>query len=267
MSEEHSADWGELAGGLTARRARTLLFLIESRTSHLAARARQARAPFLSDDTVRDRDLAFVDAFTRGREPPFPVRIHDLERYAAHWGHLVPANPRLRAQLAHVLGDKYQFTPDVVPGIRAAVGLDDEAVTRAYEQIHGRPIASVYAAELPADSRLRWVWTRFSARIDALPPVWSAYVLSLTETVGSSILALPIAVAGLGPLAGVVLLVVLGLVNVVTAASMGEAVARSGSVRYGTAYIGKMVHDYLGRAGSLVLTGSLFAFTFLMVMA
>ncbi|MEA2972142.1 MAG: hypothetical protein QOG82_600 [Actinomycetota bacterium] len=261
------ADWAELVGGLTARRARTLLFLIESRTGHLAARARQAMAPFLTDDTVRDRDLAFLDAFARGREPPYPVRIHDLERYAAHWAPLVPANPRGRAALAHLLGQKYVFTRDAVPGIGAAVGFDDERVAAAYEQLYGEPLDNVFADEVGPGGRLRWLWTRFATRLESLPPAWSAYVLSLTETVGTSMLALPIAVAGIGPLAGVVVIVVLGLVNIVTAAAMGEAVGRSGSVRYGAAYIGKMVQDYLGGPGSVVLTAALFVLTFLIMVA
>ena len=109
--------------------------------------------------------------------------------------------------------------------------------------------------------------TRFTVRLDALSPMWSAYVLSLTETVGTSVLALPIAVAGIGPLAGVVVIVVLGLVNVVTAAAMGEAVTRSGSVRHGASYLGRMVQDYLGRAGSVVLTASVFVLCFVVLVA
>ncbi|HEX7276707.1 MAG TPA: aromatic amino acid transport family protein, partial [Acidimicrobiales bacterium] len=260
-------DWTELVGGLSARRARTLLFLIESRTGHLASRARQAMAPFLTDDTVRDRDLAFMDAFARGREPPFPVHVHDLERYASHWADIVPANPRSRAALARLLGQKYRFTRDAVPGMRAAVGLDDEGVVSAYEQLYAEPLDRIYADDVGAGGRLRWLWTRIATRMETLSPAWSAYVLSLTETVGTSMLALPIAVAGIGPLAGVVVLCVLGLVNIVTAAAMGEAVARSGSVRYGAAYVGKMVQDYLGRPGSVVLTASLLALTFLILVA
>ena len=225
------------------------MFLIESRTGHLAARARQAMAPFLTDDTVRHRDLAFFDAFAQRREPPFPVRIHDLERYAAHWAPLVPANPRSRAALAHLLGQKYEFTRDTAPALGAAVGFDDERVAGAYQQLYGAPLDKIFADEVGRGGRLRWLWTRIATRLESLPPAWSAYVLSLTETVGTSMLALPIAVAGIGPLAGVVVIVVLGLVNIVTAAAMAEAVGRSGSVRYGAAYIGKMVHDYLGRAG------------------
>jgi hypothetical protein len=224
-------------------------------------------APFLTEDTVRDRDLAFFDAFARGREPPFPVRIHDLERYAAHWAPLVPANPRGRAALAHLLGQRYDFLPDTAPGIGAAVGFDDERVRSAYEELYAEPLDSVFADEVGPGGRLRWLWTRVATRLETLPPAWSAYVLSLTETVGTSMLALPIAVAGIGPLAGVVVIAVLGLVNIVTAAAMGEAVGRSGSVRYGAAYIGKMVHDYLGGPGSVVLTGALFVLTFLIMVA
>ena len=224
-------------------------------------------APFLSDDTIRDRDLDFVDAFARGREPPFPVRIHDLERYAAHWAPLVPANPRGRAALAHLLGQKYDFTRETVPRIGAAVGFDDERVAAAHEQLYGEPLDRVFAAEVGPGGRLRWLWTRLATRLESLPPAWSAYVLSLTETVGTSMLALPIAVAGIGPLAGVVVLAILGLVNIITAAAMGEAVGRSGSVRYGAAYIGKMVHDYLGGPGSVVLTAALFVFSFLIMVA
>ena len=38
------ADWAELVGGLTLRGARTLLFLVESRTRDLTGPARQAMA-------------------------------------------------------------------------------------------------------------------------------------------------------------------------------------------------------------------------------
>ena len=118
----------EVLGGLPAGRARTLLFLIESRTAHLVARSRQAMEMFPTEQAVAERDLAFLEAFTLGREPPLRPSIQDLERYAPQWADLVPANPRLRAALAHLLGEKYTFTRQEVPGIRAALGLDAEPV-------------------------------------------------------------------------------------------------------------------------------------------
>ena len=65
----------------------------------------------------------------------------------------------------------------------------------AYERLYGEPVDRVHAAEELAGGRLRWMWTQFATRLESLPPAWSAYILSLTETVGTSMLALPIAVA------------------------------------------------------------------------
>jgi amino acid permease len=76
----------------------------------------------------------------------------------------------------------------------------------------------------------------------------------LTETVGAGILALPIALASIGPLIGIPLLIVLGLVNVLTVAAMAEAASRSVNIRYGNAYFGRMVSDYLGKTGSVIVS-------------
>jgi len=88
-----------------------------------------------------------------------------------------------------------------------------------------RLLANIY------DARLRWAWAALAAWLEDLPPFWRAYALTLTETVGATILALPIAVAAIGPLAGVAILIVLGIVNVLTIACMAEAVSRSGNLR------------------------------------
>ena len=53
---------------------------------------------------------------------------------------------------------------------------------------------------------------------------------------------------------GVAILLILGLVNVLTIAYMAEAVARNGSIRYGSAFVGQVVHDYLGQAGSIIFS-------------
>src|SRR3712207_3270977 len=114
---------------------------------------------------------------------------------------------------------------------------------------------------------MRWAWAGLAKWLENLPPFWTAYALTLTETVGATVLALPIAVAGIGPLAGVAILVVLGVLNVLTIACISEAVSRSGTIRYGSAFIGRVVNDYLGRAGSLVLTLGLFTLCFLSLQA
>jgi amino acid permease len=97
-------------------------------------------------------------------------------------------------------------------------------------------------------------WKACCAWLENLPPFWTAYALTLTETVGATILALPIAVASIGPMAGVVLLVLFGLMNMVTIAFMAEAITRSGTIRYGNAFIGRLANDYLGGAASMMIT-------------
>src|SRR5919112_1477932 len=253
--------------GLPARRANTLLYLIESRTAHLVAQSRQAMELFLTQGGAEERELAFLEAFALGKEPPLRPTIQDLERYAPQWAPLVPENPRVQAAVAHRLGEKYQFTYGMVPGIRTALGLDDPAVQQAYQRLYHQPLATIFAARTTPVNWLRWSWAALSRWLEDLPPFWTAYSLTVTETVGAAILALPIAVAEIGPLAGVVILVVLGVVNMLTIAFLSEAVSRSGTIRYGSAFIGRVVNDYLGRAGTLVLTLGLLALCFLVVQA
>lgn len=244
----------EALGGLTARRARTLLFLIESRTGHLVARSQQVLNLFLTAEGERQRDLAFLEAFALGREPPLRPTIQDLERHAPEWRLLVPDNADLRASVAHLLADKYVFTSTSVPSLRAALGLDDPAVQRAFARRYGRSLETIYRPRVKWNERLRWMGASFAKRLESLPPFWTVFALTLTETVGGGILALPIALAGVGPLPGVALLILLGLANVLTIAAMAESVARTGSIRYGNAFFGRLVSEYLGRAGSAVLT-------------
>jgi amino acid permease len=78
--------------------------------------------------------------------------------------------------------------------------------------------------------------------------------LALTLPVGPGLLALPIAVAGVGALPGIVLLIIFGLLNALTAAALAESVARSGTTRFGLGYLGQLVSEYLGDAGSVLLT-------------
>jgi amino acid permease len=248
----------EALAGLPARQASTLLFLIESRTAQMAAQARRTMERFLTEDAARERDLAFFEAFSQARQPPLRPTIQDLERYAPRWSVLVPENPRLRAAIARALGRKYALAHRATPRIRAALTLDSEAVQQAYRRLYGEPLQTIYTARPALPDRLRWAAAALGRWLESLPPFWTAFALTLTETVGAGILALPIAVADLGPLAGVALLVILGLINVLTIAFMSEAIARSGTIRFGGGFIGRAVADYLGGAGSLVLTGGLF---------
>jgi amino acid permease len=244
----------EVLGGLPAGRASTLLFAIESKTAHAKAHARQAMDVELTEEGERRRDAAFLEAFALSREPPLRVRIQDLERFVPLWAHLVPESLAVRAATAHALGAKYRLRSRSTPQIRSALGLDTEAVRSAYQSLYGEPLARIYAPRDTLAEQLRWSASGLANRLESLPPFWTAFSLTLTETVGAGILALPIALAGVGPLAGLVFLVVLGLVNVLTVGAIAESVTRTGSVRYGNAFLGRVVGEYLGGLGSLVAT-------------
>jgi hypothetical protein len=250
-------------GGLNARRARTLLFLIESRSARLATQARQAMTLYRSEQAAAEDELAFITAFTEGRDPPRKPAIQDIEHFAGQWADLVPREPRMQAAVAYALGAKYRFTHDAAPGIRSALGLDEGTVQDAFVRQYGAPVASIYRGTPDIRERLRWAWAGLGHRLESLPPFWTSFALTLTETVGAGILALPIALAGVGPLPGILLMVVLGLVNVVTIIGASEAAARSGTVRYGSGFMGRMVRDYLGNFASLVLIAAVALLCFL----
>jgi amino acid permease len=254
----------EALTGLPARRARTLLFLIESRTAHLAAQSRQATIPILTERTTEELDLAFLEAFTLGREPPVRITIQDVERHAPQWAYLVPENPQVRAAVANFLGQKYDFTHQAVPGIRAALGLDAEAVQQAYLRLYGQPLEEVFAARPTLAERLRWAWAALAEWLESLPPFWTAFAISLP--IGAFTLALPIAVADVGPLVGVALMVVLGLINILTIAALCEAVARSGVIHYGNAFLGRVVADYLGSIGAFIFASVLGGIFFMLLL-
>ena len=267
MARDNLFTRDEALGGLPARRAATLLFLIEGRAAHLVDQSRRAADFLAPEDVSRERDLAFLEAFSMGREPPVKPTVQHLERYAAQWAPLVPANPAVRAGLAHLLGRKYVFTRQAVSGIRAALGLDDDAVKRAYRRQYSADLDTLYAARVDLRDWLRWTWTALSARVDRLPPFWLTFGLTIAYSLSQAFLALPTGVAPVGALPGVVLVAVVGLVNVLTMACMAEACARSGDLRYGRAFVGRLVVDYLGREASALFSATTAIRTFLVMLA
>ena len=267
MSDEVLLTRDEVLGGLPARRAAALLFLIESRTAHLVDRARHAMDRFRTEEADRERELAYVEAFALGREPPLKPTIQDLERFAPQWADLVPENPRLRAAVAHTMGHKYDLVASAVTQLRDALGMDTDAVRDAYQRLYKTPLESIYATRPSLRTRLRWAWSAATGKLESLPPFWTAFALTLTETVGAGVLALPIALAGVGPVPGIVMLVVFGLVNVLTVAWLAETASRTANIRYGGAYFGRMVTQYLGVAGAFLLTIALVTIAVVMSIA
>jgi amino acid permease len=61
-----------------------------------------------------------------------------------------------------------------------------------------------------------------------------------------------IAFAGFGPVGATALLIVFGILNTLTIAALVEAITRDGEMRYGDAFLGRLIGDYLGRPGLAV---------------
>src|SRR5581483_9084349 len=203
------------------------------------------------DDGGGDRQLDVLRAFRPVGERAARPSLRELERYAADWSPLVPANPRLRAALARVLGEQYHLPAEGLPGLRAALGLDEEAVQHAYQALFGRPITELYQAEEPLGAWLGRSLAGLGDWVYRLPPFWAAMVLSIMLALPQAILAIPIAGDQVGVPITIVLLVVVGALTVLTMAAIAEAVTRSGAQRYGVAFLGRLGHEYLGDAGAI----------------
>jgi len=254
-----------LSGSLgSGRRASITLFAIENRVAQLAAQSQQAAATYLTKKEIEQRERAFLQAFAAGRELPLQPTIQDLERYAPHWQDLVsPADAHLMAILARSLGNKYTFRMQAIPGIREALGLDEAATQQAFQRLYGEPLSTIYAPEVTPRERLRWASAKVTSRLESLPSFWVAF--GLTLPLGAGLLALPIAVAQIGVAFGLILLILFGLVNMLTAAALAETVARGGTMRFGLGFLGQLTSEYLGKAGSILMTAALSANMFLVL--
>lgn len=266
-------EWGglfsvdEILGGLPSRRASGLLYAIEGRTAYLVARARRAMAPDFSGRSAEQEEHAFLTAFSSGTTLPIEPTVQDLERYARDWASLVPENPSIRASLARLIGEQYRLPRSRTANIQQALGTSSLQVATSFQELHAQPIDTIFVSALSAAERLNWLRSRFAEKLEGLPPFWISFSLTLTETVGAGILALPIAFANIGPMGGIALLLILGLINMLTIGAMAEAVARNGNVRYGHAYFGRLVQDYLGKPGLLLLTPAILILYFTILFA
>jgi hypothetical protein len=72
--------------------------------------------------------------------------------------------------------------------------------------------------------------------------------------------------AGIGPLGAVILIAVFGAVNVLTVAALAEAITRTGTMRYGSAYFGRLVGEHFGRSGVALLSIAVFVLNAAMLM-
>lgn len=243
-----------LHGGFPARRASLLLFAIENRTNQLAAKDVRDAAVHLTFACTPTREQDFFAALAHGRDDTNHVTIQHIERYALHWQSLLPQvfDPKLNAVLAQLLGAKYKFTRQQVPNVRAVLRLDDAVVQQEFQHAFDQPLETIYAPQMGPANHVRFGWTRFAARLENLPPFWLAFLLTLPGAAG--LLAMPVALAGLGLGGGLALLIAFGVINLLTVVALAEATARSGVTRFGLGWLGQLVEEYLGRAGSVFLT-------------
>jgi amino acid permease len=253
--------------GFSGKRAQTALYLIEVRTVAAANASRRAAQAVPYPVTASEQGLAYLDAFAMGEaegSPDARPSIQQLEQYVMDWAELVPDNASYQATLAHLLGQRYVLSHQHTPGIRAALGLDRDPVKVAYQRLYGKPLDAIYTPDVPPTTRLAWVWERINSRLENLPTFWVTFALTLP--IGPGLLAMPIALAKIGTLPGVVLLVCFGLINLLTVAMVAEVHARHGGVRFGNAFFGGVVGDYLGGAASSLLTAVFFINCFLVLM-
>ncbi|QFS52031.1 hypothetical protein [Nostoc sphaeroides] len=264
-SNDDLISWEEVLAGLPARRANTILFLIESRTAQIVARSLLEFS--LTEQAANERDLAFLEAFALGNAPPLHPTIQHLERYASQWASLVPENPRLKAAIAHALGQKYTFSEQTVPQIRTALGLDEKVVQVAYSRLYRKQLLTIFASQMPLIEQWRWMSAAVAQRLESLPPFWLASILTVALGLPQAFLALPIAVADVGPLVTIAFLLIIGAINILTMACMAEAVGRSGDFRYGNSFIKQLVSNYLGNTGSFILSIAVGIRVFLIALA
>lgn len=265
MTDDELISREEVLAGLPARRANTLLFLIESRTAQIVARSRVEFS--LTEQATHERDMAFLAAFALGNAPPLHPTIQHLERHASNWASLVPSNPRLKAAIAHALSQKYTFTYQVVPNIRAALGLEEKAIQVAYSRLYRTQLAKIFVPKLSLMEQWRWTSSAIAQKLESLPPFWLASLLTVALGLPQAFLALPIAVANIGPLPTVAFLIIIGIINIFTMVCMAEAIGRSGDFRYGNAFIKQLVSNYLGNIGSSILSCAVGIRVFLIALA
>ena len=252
----------EALAGFPAKRASTLLYLIENRTAHLTARS---HLDFSLSNSAGNPNLAFIEEFATVQASSSPT-IQQLEHYAPQWADLIPANPTAKAALAHVLSQKYDFTGDRIPQIVAVLDLKQELVRSAYKSQYQTPLVSIFV-QLSVREKLRWMAARIAWRIEDLPPFWLATLVTVALGLPQAFLALPIAAAGMGALSSLALVVAIGMVNILTMTCMAEAIARSGDFHYGTASIKQLAVNYLGEAGSFILAMAVGIRVFLIALA
>jgi len=177
MTDEFDISKDEALGGLVGRRASRLLLLMELRAAHVVKQTRRAIWLVLNRKPVDQADFDFFDAIKITKEKTLRPVIQDLERHAQHWKDAIPGDPKTRAAIIRMLGQKYRFAYQDVPNLKAALGMDAQNVGAAYQSMFGRSIESVYFHETPPDNRPFWIQNPEWADIASLPELETEFEL------------------------------------------------------------------------------------------
>ena len=241
----------EVLAGLPARRARTLVYLIEKAAARLRLDREVPTMALGGERSAEARGLAWIEAFALDEEPSGPLTAQDIEAAAGRWASLVPRSAEIRAATARLLSERYQLDRRRMRGLRAALGLDFEEVAAAFEHQTGQPLHSIWARTGPLEE-LRWLATAPGRWLERTTAFRSAAALTFLTSLGQSVLIVPISVAIVGPVAAVASILVIGLFALSATAAVGEATTRNGEVRFRGGFFGRLATSSLGAAAGTV---------------
>jgi hypothetical protein len=242
----------EVLGGLPARRARTLLFLIEQHSALHASEREVGTMALLGERSAETRGLEWIEAFALGQEAPRTPSIREIEAASERWAPLVAESPEVRAAVLRQLAERHRLQYKRVPGIRGALGADDRRVAEAFERQTEEPLESIWTARIGALDRLRWALSAPGRWLERAPPFQAAAALTFLLSMGQTVVIVPIAVATVGPLAAAASIAVIGLLALAATAAVAEAAARSGEVRFRAGFFGRLVTSSLGPGAGAV---------------
>jgi NTE family protein/lysophospholipid hydrolase len=145
MAEQNFLSREALLGGRlsTERKALRTLGTIGARVSHMRSESRQAvRALFSGreDEFRRTFGDDYLRSLKLGAQYAEAPVWSDLERLAATWRQLVPAEADIRAALISALIARYGVTPEAAPHALEAAGYGNADVGAAYQQLFGTPL-------------------------------------------------------------------------------------------------------------------------------
>lgn len=268
MSRKPLISRDELLGGaLKGRRqrsAQSVLALIEAKTAQLSREAEVTLAPEFGSASATARTADYFKTLASS-DGSAVTTIHELERFAPQWASLVPQSADIRAATLKQLFDKYQVPLSRTPRLQGALGATDLGVMKAFEAQTSGALADAFADTLSLRDRFAWRRAAITETFETLPPFWTAFALTANTMFGPSILAMPIAFAGLGPLLGVAVLIFLAGVNALTYGYLSEACARNSGIARGSGTIGSLAANYLGPVPAKALQIALFVFCALVV--